>query len=442
MSTALHARALFDLSENDRTFQWQQVFGEPSDLEYLTSHRAELMDASSELAAFVPEAAGNYRFRLTAADAGGVETHHVDVQVTQEVETTWDVKGAIFADLWGPLGGPAFNSAPEDSECLAKVLDHAYEGPLRVGAGWVAFVPANFIVQVTPTPVLRPEGNYHSLTDDDYYATLIAAAHDRGLKVVQFEQDSPHFELSPEEMSALETMQSSSAEWWEAWFDQWKEWVVQRAARAEAVGVEMFVPYLMADGTFRPEAYPDYDKRWREILTAIREVYSGTLAMSFVNADERLTFIDAFDVAFVTVFPAMYTSMDTIADKQSPTLDEAIQVNEFFLSFPQPLIQADKPIYYILTINSSDGQTGSEDIEEKSTFVGDFQEQALYYEAFFQVASELPYIKGVFTERWDWFDQYHRPADTPEAIYFDATLESSPRSKPAEEVVKLWFEIH
>jgi hypothetical protein len=79
---------------------------------------------------------------------------------------------------------------------------------------------------------------------------------------------------------------------------------------------------------------------------------------------------------------------------------------------------------------------------EKATFVPDFQEQALYYEAFFKVASESPWIEGVFTERWDWFDQYSRTADTPEAIYFDATLEASPRSKPAEEVVKLWFEIY
>ena len=96
----------------------------------------------------------------------------------------------------------------------------------------------------------------------------------------------------------------------------------------------MFVPYLMADGTFWPDVYPDYDERWREILAAIREVYSGTLGMSFVNADERLTFVDAFDVGLVTVFNSMYTSMDTMEDKQNPTLEELVEINRFFLSFP------------------------------------------------------------------------------------------------------------
>jgi len=42
----------------------------------------------------------------------------------------------------------------------------------------------------------------------------------------------------------------------------------------------------------------------------------------------------------------------------------------------------------------------------------------------------------------DWFDQYYRPGDTPEAAYFDATLEASPRSKPAEEVVMLRYSIY
>ena len=215
--------------------------------------------------------------------------------------------------------------------------------------------------------------------------------------MVHFEQDSPHFELSAEEMVELETLKSSDPAWWEAWFDQWKVYVVERAARAEANGVEMFVPLLMADSTFWPDVYPDYDERWREILSAIREVYSGTLAMSFVNADERLTFIDAFDVGLVTVFPAMYTSMDIMEDKQNPTLEQLEEINRFFLSFPQPLIQAGMPIYYILVVNSSDGQTGSEDVDERVGFQADFQEQALYYEAFFNVVAETPYIRGVFT---------------------------------------------
>jgi hypothetical protein len=228
---------------------------------------------------------------------------------------------------------------------------------------------------------LRLRENYHSLSDDDYYATLIAAAHERGLNVVHFEQDSPHFELSAEETTAL------------------------------------------------------------EILAAIREVYSGTLAMSFVNADERLTFIYAFDVGLVTVFLAMYTSTDIMEDNQNPTLEQLEEINRLFLSFPQPFIQAGMPIYYIFVPASSDGQMRSEDVDERVKFQSDYQEQALYYEAFFNGVAETPYIRGFFIERWDWFDQYRRLGDQPGANYFDETLGASPRSKPAEDVIRAWFSI-
>ena len=135
METTLDAHSLFEVPEAATVFRWEQVFGTPEGVEYLTSHQAEMSGASTVSAAFVPEAPGNYRFRLTATDsAGGIQTQEVDVWVTDEAAQAWEVKGAIFADLWGEQGGPEFDVAQEDSECLAMALDHAYAGPLRVGA--------------------------------------------------------------------------------------------------------------------------------------------------------------------------------------------------------------------------------------------------------------------------------------------------------------------
>lgn len=171
-----------------------------------------------------------------------------------------------------------------------------------------------------------------------------------------------------------------------------------RAERAEENGVEMFVPYLMADGTFRPEVYPEYGERWRDILAAIREVYSGVIGMSFVNADERLTFIDAFDVALITIFPGLYTTTGRIADVQDPSMEEITFLTENIFDQVPSLVEAGTPVYYILVINSSDGQVGSEVIAEKSQFGVDFREQALYFEAFFSAAAvpqrDAPGSKG------------------------------------------------
>ena len=163
--TSLDAQFLFGFPEAGYTYVWQQVFGMPDGVEYMTGHVAEVSDASGGTASFVPEVPGNYRFRLTATDSEySAQQREVDVGVIAEFDTPLDVKGAIFADLWGEMGAPEFNSAPEDPICLAKALDHAFAGALRVGAGWVGFVPANFITQVSPTPILQPGGGL-SLAD-------------------------------------------------------------------------------------------------------------------------------------------------------------------------------------------------------------------------------------------------------------------------------------
>ncbi len=386
-------------------YHWKQIFGELDEVEYITGHIAELSEATSEGASFIPPAPSNYRFQLTATDSDGASKRHdVDVRVAMGSVRELDIKGVIFADLFGEMGGPEFNSAPEGPVCLAEALDHAMAAPLRVGANWIGLASSAFYTQVSPRPVIGDHGNYLSLTDDEYFASLVGAATERGLKVMQIEGLSPGLDLSETQLNALGPMQNDPG-WWDDWFTEWEKWLVPRAARAETHEVDMFVPYLLADDTIRPDVYPQYGERWREIITAIREVYSGTVAMSFVNVNESLNFIDAFDAALITVFDGMFISTDIIKDNRNPTMAELIENNRFFFSFPQGLIDAGMPMYYVLTVNSSDGQARSEEIEERATFQADFQEQALYYEAFFKTAAETPWVRGVFTERWDWFDQ-------------------------------------
>ena len=57
-------------------------------------------------------------------------------------------------------------------------------------------------------------------------------------------------------------------------------------------------------------------------------------------------------------------------------------------------------------------------------------------EAFFQAVEGMQWVTGIWIERMDWFDQFARP---PEGWYFDATVESSPRRKPAEDIIARWF---
>ncbi len=437
--TTLDAHEIFLIGPGEHSYQWSQLFATRYDVEYITNQKAELSDANDAAPTFTPEAPGNYRFALTTTDTSTGSSQHYELDVWVEMEPTRElkIKGAIFGDVFGELGGTQFDIAPEDPGQRAQVLDHAMNGPLRVGANWVGVVPAAFYERVLPSPTFKDEGNFLSLTDDAFYADLVAAAKAKGLKVMHTEQSAPHWDLTSEEQSALETIWEDP-DWSQEWFEQWKSWIVPRAARAEKNGVDMLVLYLFPDvDTFQA---PNYVEGWRDIIAEVRTVYSGTVAFNVINADERLEpLIDDLDALVITVFSGLYFA--GLEDVRTPTMDEMVELTEGFISAPEEQFGGRLPIHYVLVVSSSDGQQSSEDPEwitapEQGV---DFNEQVIYYEAFFTAIEDEDWINGVFSERWDWFDQYRRSGETYEAYYFDSTREASPRSKPAEEALRLWF---
>lgn len=186
----------------------------------------------------------------------------------------------------------------------------------------------------------------------------------------------------------LPDLRQNSAPWWDAWFAEWERWVVPRAARAEANGVSMFAPFVWIDFTL-PDVYPAYDRRWREIIGRIREVYSGDVAgWALTAVDDRLTFLDTLDAMILTVNGGYYPhAEDGLTEVKNPTIEEAVAITERIFDRSQPLLDGVLNVYYAFGFVSADGQRTSEDIGERATFQVDFREQALYYEAFFKAPS-------------------------------------------------------
>ena len=114
--------------------------------------------------------------------------------------------------------------------------------------------------------------------------------------------------------------------------------------------------------SFQPDAYPQYGDRWREIITEVRNVYSGMVALNVINADERLTFADDLDALLITVFGGLYTTSGRLKDVRNPTMQELVNITEDYFDMAQNFA-GKLPIYYVLTISSSDGQQASEDPE-------------------------------------------------------------------------------
>ena len=433
-AVTLDGAALFGAPAGSSEYEWTQLFAEPDSLDY-TSYNLVDLSQDGATVTFVPEMPGNYRFGLIdSAGSTGEELREVEVLVRPETSERFAVRGILFPDLFRDNGGPGFNINPESDRRRDEVIAHALSIVPRIGNNWIAFTPANFLPQLSPTPVWGAQFSDLSLLDDEFYAALIDAAHARGLKVLQHEQDAPDFTMQHD--FEQWNVARRTPEYWDAGFTAWQPGMVERAARAERFGIDMFSPYVWADDTFLPDIYPEYADRWREMIAAIREVYSGkvALAMMFFRPD-LLTFIDELDAVIVnfdgTAFPGQ------LKDPEDPSVAEIVAAAEDEFGWLREYFsESGVAIYFQISSASSNGQVVSEDLALRATFKVDFQEQVIYYEALFQIAASEAWVEGVWVSTVNWFDQYKREE---EFAYFDETLHGNPRSKPAEKVMALWF---
>ncbi|MFQ5380613.1 MAG: hypothetical protein ACE5EF_03175 [Dehalococcoidia bacterium] len=420
------------------SYEWRQVRAGDESLEYLTRRPVSMSGSANRAVTVVARWPGVYGLEVTAHErSGDVTVRRVDVRVPPSPGWDLELRGAIFGDVFGRLGAAEFDLNPDSPECRDRVLHAAMDGPARAGLDAVVFVPASFYSTVRPQAAFTVWRDL-SLEDDQFYAALVRAAHDAGLITVQIEQDAPPPDFTPAQHAELEAAKQDGA-WRVAWFAAYREWMAARAARADAYGIDVFVPYLLVDFTFLPDVYPDYERRWSEILQDIRRVFSGRIGMSFSVLAEPVSFSDDFDVVLLSLDGGQYTFSPLMADATDPTHEEIRAITHELLDVNLRGADPSKPIWVIFQVGSVDGQGGVEDPDIRETQAIDFQEQALYYEAILESLREDPRVAGVLTERWDWFDQFDRGGGSLEARFFDQTRESSPRSKPAEQVLGLWF---
>jgi hypothetical protein len=445
----LDAAALFSVNESKpHSYLWTQLFANRTELDYVTSFAASMTNVTERTVTVNFSSPGNYRFQLSVTDpasqAATAGTHRIDVLVTQDGVRKLNAKGVIFSDVFEDLGGKNFILGPHPEPCQTQLFDSAMAGPSRIGAGWVGFVPAIFYLKVSPTPKFDNGNNDLSLSNNTYYYELMASAKAHGFKIVETVQASVGPNTPANESSLLPRMENSSV-WWDAWFTQWKAVLLSEGVRAQKAGVDMLTICLYCDDTFRPNAYPNYTQRWQDIISSVRQVYKGQVAMSLIVADNRFTMYKDLDAVFVTIFPDLYTSSHPFADPNNPTVQEITNTTARLFSYFD-WMQGKIPVYIIFLAYSSVGQFHGDPPpwgnNPPPANLTDFREQAKYYEVILNFLQNKPWVSGFFSERWDYFDHFVRPPTAPNSFYFDQTLGNSPRSKPAEAVIKLWFTMY
>ncbi|MFQ5652154.1 MAG: dockerin type I domain-containing protein [bacterium] len=429
----LDATRSFDLDGDALTYRWRQLHMNRFSTEYVTENKVMLSDTTSATPTFNPEWPGNYRFEMQIMEVTGlVDRDTVEVLVSKMGVRQFDAEGLIFYDVFGELGGPQFDVTPDNPDSLTAVQDRAMEVAARIGAGWVGIVPAAFYERIAPLPQIKPDGNDLSLTNEGDYAAIVNRAHSRGLKISVTEQVFPGFSLRAGELDSLE-FYKSQYQWWESWFQEWEKYLLPRAELAEKYGVDLFSVLLGAEDTFRPSAFPEYGNRWRAIIDSVRLRYSGIIAIDVYGTTD-LSFADAIDVLRIGVFPGMYLGMEIIGDIHNPTVNEIRQITELFFDGYQADVGGKVPVYFAFQANSSDAQAESEPPPPEADL--DYGEQIVYYEGFLEALEDESWVSGLFSQRWDWFDELNHPG-----IFFDSMTGNSPRNKPAERLIKLWFGI-
>jgi Glycoside Hydrolase Family 113 len=312
--------------------------------------------------------------------------------------------GITFNNGWR---SEAFHG-PDAVEAMTNLAD--------TGAGWVAIVIDWFQGRIAATDI-RPLKNM-TPPDEDVVA-MIRLAHELGLKVML----KPHVDLVRKWWNKwkIGTTWGDDPAARDAWFASYEAYVFHYAELAEAEGVEQF-----AVGTELFSTSPQ-EERWREVVSGVRERFSGTLtyAALYTGEESSIAWWDAVDLIGVDAYwPLTDGNEPTLAeleDAWTPILQRMADLSARW---------GDKPILFTeIGYVSLDGANANPGDPFPAGRPLDLQEQADCYLAAFESAWDEPWFAGMYW--WDW------SADPEAGGSRDGGF--TPFGKPAEGVLRSWY---
>ncbi|MCQ9207196.1 MAG: hypothetical protein NG740_04895 [Omnitrophica bacterium] len=186
--------------------------------------------------------------------------------------------------------------------------DKSLEKLKEINVNWVAIV-TTWYQDTCFSMNIFPTGKTSS---DESVKRAIEKARSLGMKVMV----KPHLDLlSTAEGSWRGEIACVKEPEWQVWFNDYKKFTLHYAKIAEETGAEMFCV-----GTELTATTVGHENEWREIISAVKEVYNGDLTYAANWSDEylQIRFWDALDYAGIDAyFP--------LSDKDKPTYDELIE---------------------------------------------------------------------------------------------------------------------
>ena len=262
----------------------------------------------------------------------------------------------------------------------------------------------------------------------------------------------PHIWLHTRSGKWRADIEMRSKEEWEQWFCNYTDFIMHYADVAEQASIEVL---CIGTELYHPAVkFPD---RWRQIVSMIREVYSGklTYAANFDREFQEIIWWDALDyIGIQAYFPLSSSTPPTIKElrngwkphvKKIESVAAAYDMQVVFteLGYRNDVRAAKEPWLWPHVIENQ--------LDEHSDEV-----QALCYKAFFEECWSQTWLAGTFFWKWHHSSWKHRSYNemlqarryrldslvasgkrSPEAKL--RPIGFTPQNKPAQEVMKKYF---
>ena len=261
-----------------------------------------------------------------------------------------------------------------------------------------------------------------SVTDRDIIAA-VKHAHDNNVKVCLKPMVNCADEIWRARISFPEVGATSMEEdiYWKKWFDNYDTYILYYAELAEETGCEMLCIGCEMCATEHKELF------WRNLITKVREVYSGKIIYNTNHGSEhKINWFDAVDyIGTSAYFPVAFN--DFTKEEMIPNWEKiSTDLEELSKKWNKKIV--------FIEIGCRSAHSCSSmpwDFEHKE-LPHDEDEQAAFFDSCLTVFSKKEWFEGFFW--WDWSTYiYDDEESAHKCNHFNIHL------KKAEKVIKTWY---
>ena len=300
--------------------------------------------------------------------------------------------------------------------------------------------------------VVRAEDSFGPLTDADL-TYFVKTAHSLGLKVIMKNQIQA-FEDSPQ--SGYAYVPTANMQNYQNWFDAYSSFMSERAIFFQSIGIDIWelgcdVCLYLDSGDNSPQTIDFFAKNYLSIYNAVKNTFKGKFGLyggPILNSSYATNLLNAIDYIFIGLYSNATNGGNLSVSSYKQGFLNSYMVNSINLydTFNKTLIfetsmqsrsdALSNPGYMEETqcTASIGALNGSNSTCIQKQALIDFSLQAIVYEALLESLNNLNFKSNAILATGDYWET---DSLTPETAF--PNLAGSPRNKPAEGILKVWF---